>query len=168
MLDMINSRRSVRQWKNEPVSDSDIQKILEAAMNAPSAGNEQPWHFIVVKDKDLLVKASAINPYGGFVKNAPLAILVCGDTRLERFKGYWVQDCSLAVENMLLAAHALGLGAVWTSIYPIEERVSGCRKLFNLPEDVIPLTLIPIGYPLVTAGERKSRFDASRVRQNTW
>ena len=165
---MINSRRSVRQWKNEPVSDNDIQKILEAAMNAPSAGNEQPWHFIVVKDKDLLAKASGINPYGSFVKNAPVAILVCGEPQLERFKGYWVQDCSAAAENLLLAVHSLGLGAVWTSIYPIEERIKGCRQLFNLPEEIIPFTLIPAGYPLVAAGERKSRFDASRVRQNSW
>jgi len=168
MLEIINSRRSVRQWKNEQVSEEHIQKILEAAMNAPSAGNEQPWYFIVVKDKDLLVKASSINLYGSFVKNAPVAILICADLRLERFKGYWVQDCSAAAQNLLLAAHSLGLGAVWTSIYPIEDRIKGCRQLFNLPEEIIPLTLIPIGYPLTAAGERKSRFDVSRVRQNSW
>jgi nitroreductase len=168
MLDVINSRRSVRVWKSGSVPEVDIQKILEAAMNAPSAGNEQPWQFIVVTDKTMLIKASTFNPYGGFVKNAPVAILVCGDTRLERFKGYWVQDCSAAAENILLAAHALGLGAVWTSIFPMEDRMRGFTQLFNLPEEVIPFTLIPVGYPLASAKETKSRFDASRVRQNTW
>jgi nitroreductase len=168
VLDIINSRRSVRQWKSDRVPEEDIIRILEAAMNAPSAGNQRPWYFLVVTDRALLDAASAINPYGGFVKNAPVAILVCADVRLERFKGYWVQDCSAAVENMLLAAHALGFGAVWTSVYPIEERIAGFSRLFNLPPEVIPLTLVPLGYPLAEPRETKSRFDASRVRQNTW
>lgn len=168
MLEIFNTRRSIRQWKNEPVADEEIRRILEAGMNAPSAGNEQPWDFIVITDKDLLQKASSINPYGGFVKNAPAAILVCGDTRLERFQGYWPQDCSAASENILLAAHALGLGAVWTSVYPMEDRMRGFCRLFNLEPQVIPFSLIPLGYPLAAPKESKSRFDASRIHANKW
>ena len=168
MLNLIKSRRSVRQWKSDAVREEDVEKVLDAAMNAPSAGNEQPWQFVVVTDKAVLNKAAGLNPYGGFVKDAPVAILVCGDIRLEKFPGYWVQDCSAAVENMLLAAHALGLGAVWTSVYPIDDRIVGFRKLFNLPSEVIPFALIPLGYPRVKGRDASSRFNPSRVRKNIW
>jgi nitroreductase len=168
MLNIINSRRSVRVWTQQPVAEEDVHKIIEAGMNAPSAGNEQPWYFIVVNDREILAKASLLNPHGGFVKNAAVAILVCADLRLERFPGCWVQDCSAAAENMLLASHALGIGAVWTSVYPIEERMRGFSSLFNLPKEVIPFALIPLGYSARPIGEPKSRFNPSRILNNRW
>ena len=132
MLTLINSRQSVRAWKNKKVPAAAVKKILEAGMNAPSAGNQRPWHFVVVTGKELLEKISAIHPYGAFTRNAPCAILVCGDTGLEKYKGFWVQDCSAAMENMLLAAHALKLGGVWTGIYPLADRVKNFTRLFKL------------------------------------
>jgi nitroreductase len=141
--------------------------MLRAAMAAPSAGNQQPWHFVVVTDKALLAKVPEIHPHASMAPKAPLGVIVCGDPDLEKHKGYWVQDCSAAVENLLIAAHALGLGAVWTGIHPRDERAEGFRKLFHIPAHVVPLAFIPIGYP----AEEKlpaNRFQPSRVHDNTW
>ena len=168
MLNIINSRRSVRVWTQQPVAEEEVRKIIEAGMNAPSAGNEQPWYFIVVSDKEILGQASLLNSYGSFVKNAAVAILVCADLRLERFPGYWVQDCSAAAENMLLASHGLGIGAVWTSVYPVEERMRGFAGLMNLPKEIIPFALIPLGYSAHTIDTPKSRFNPSRILRNRW
>ena len=168
MLKIINSRASVRAWTDKKVPVSMIEKILEAGMNAPSAGNQQPWQFVVVTDKDLLEKMAAINPYGAFVGKAPCAILVCGDTKLEKFKGFWVQDCSAATENMLLAMHALKLGGVWTGIYPRTDRISNFTSLFKLPKGVEPLALLPFGYPAVPLKKRPSRYKNERVHFNSW
>ena len=101
------------------------------------------------------------------LKDAPLAIVVCGDERLERYKGFWVQDCSAATQNLLLAAHAVGLGAVWLGVYPVQQRVAKTQDLLGLPEGVIPLAIIAVGHP----AERKppaDRYDASRVHRNSW
>lgn len=167
ILEAINSRRSVRKYTDQDVSDEQMQQILEAAMMAPSAGNAQPWQFVVIRDKDTLAKIKEFNPYAAFAANAPVAVLACGDLSLEKFKGYWVQDCSAAVENLLLAAHGIGLGAVWTGIYPLEDRIAAASKLFGLPEHVIPLSLIVIGHP-VKQLESKSRFNPERVHKESW
>ena len=166
MSDVFN-RASIRRYKKEQVQDEKIRKILEAAMCAPSAGNEQPWHFIVCRDEQVIKALSESSPYSKMAKDAPLCIVVCGDLSLQRHEGYWVLDCSAAVENMLIEVSALGLGAVWLGIYPVQERVDYVRRQFNLPENVIPFALIPIGYP---AEDRKpaSRFNESRVRYDKW
>ncbi len=166
-LEAILTRRSVRRYTDQDVPEELIQKILAAAMSAPSAKNEQPWQFIVVRDQDLLDAASRISPYMPMVKDAPLAILVCGDLSMEQFPGFWVEDCSAAIQNMLLAAHALGLGAVWTGIYPKQEFVDGFKALFKLPEHIIPLGLVPLGYP-AHPYRRKDRFNADRIHYNGW
>jgi nitroreductase len=161
------ARRSIRAYTDEPVTDDQVRRLLEAAMAAPSAGNEQPWHFVVVRDAKLREQVPTIHPYSAMVRQAPVAILVCGDPTLEKHKGYWVQDCSAATENILVEGVQLGLGAVWLGIHPVAERVEAFRRLFGLPEHVIPLALIAVGHP---AEEKPpaDRFDAARVHDDHW
>ena len=147
-LDCIMTRTSIRKYTEESVSKSDLETMLRAGMAAPTAVNLQPWHFVAITDKTKLKELGG--PRGGMVASAPLAIAVCGN--MEKAlkgagQGFWVQDCSAATENILLAAHALGLGAVWTGVYPIEERVAEVSKILKLPETIIPLCIIVIGHP---------------------
>ena len=137
-------------------------------MAAPSARNEQPWHFIVVKDREKLAKIPEVSPHAQMARQAALAIIVCGDTEgLPRGSEYVVQDCCNAAMNILLAAHALGLGAVWTGVYPNGERVEGIRKLFCIPQGVIPLCIIPIGHPSGRPQEHE-RGKSGRIHAETW
>lgn len=166
-MDTILSRRSIRKYTSQPVSEEIIKELLEAAMSAPSAGNQQPWHFVVINDRHVLDDVPTVHPYSQMMKEASAAILVCADLQLDKHKGYWVQDCSAATENILIAAQAKGLGAVWLGVYPREDRVNGLKKLLNIPENVIPLSLIPVGHP----AEHKppaNRFNSSRVHYNSW
>lgn len=167
LLEAIHTRRSVRKFKPEPVSEDLITELLKAAMTAPSAGNQQPWHFIVITDRDILDKVPSIHPFASMSRQAQAAILVCGDPSLEKYAGFWVQDCSAAIQNLLLAARGLGLGAVWTGIHPVVERVAAFRVLFGLPEEIIPLAFIPVGY---TDQPQNSldRFRPERVRRDKW
>ncbi|NDV24182.1 nitroreductase family protein [Desulfovibrio sp. JC022] len=167
VFEAIHSRRSVRKYEDKPVSEEIIKEILSAAMMAPSAGNAQPWQFVVVDDREKLETISAINQYAAMAKNAPMGILVCGDLSLEKYPGYWSQDCAAAMQNLLLAAHAKGLGAVWTGIHPEKERVEGFKKLFNLPEQVIPLGFAVMGWSKQES-KRKDRYKEERVRRNSW
>ncbi len=166
-LQAILTRRSVRAFTAQPVSPERITQLLEAAMQAPSACNQQPWQFIVITDRKTLDELPAIHPHAEMSRQAALAIIVCGDLSLETCKGYWAQDCSAATQNLLLAAHALGLGAVWTGIYPVEDRVAAFRKRFGLPDHVIPLCLVPIGYPAEPV-EPVSRYKPERIHANGW
>ena len=166
-LKAIFTRRSIRKYTNEPVPDPIIMELLAAAMAAPSAGNEQPWHFIVINDRQILNEIPKFHPYSQMLKEASVAILVCGDVMLEKYTGYWVQDCSAATENILIAVQAKRLGAVWLGIYPIAERVTGMRELLGLPEHVIPFSLVPIGYPAEDKPPA-DRFDEARVHYNKW
>ena len=166
-MDAILSRRSIRRYTAQPVPDDVVEELLQAGMSAPSAGNEQPWHFVVLTDRRILDEIPTFHPYSRMLEGAPLAILVCGDVQLQKYEGYWVQDCSAATENILIAVHAKGLGAVWLGVYPIEERVVGMRKLLGIPDHVIPFSLISIGYP-AEQKPRADRYDRSRVRHNRW
>ena len=166
-MDAILSRRSIRRYTTQSVSDEVIKELLEAAMSAPSAGNEQPWHFSVINERQILNKIPEIHPHSGMLRDAPVAILVCGDETLQKYQGYWVQDCSAATENILIAAQAKGLGGVWLGVYPIADRVTGIRKLLGIPEHVIPFSLISIGYP-AEQKPRSDRYDASRIHHNKW
>lgn len=167
VITAIKTRRSVRKYTAEPVSDADLHQILACGMQAPSACNQQPWRFVVIRDKALLAKAGDINPYAKQAKNAPLAILVCGDMTLDKCEGYWVQDCSNCAMNMLLAAHALGLGAVWTGIHPLPDREQGFRALCGLPPEVNPLALLVLGHP-AEHPQPEDRFKADRISQDHW
>lgn len=166
-LEAILTRRSIRKYENKPVPPETIDKLLEAAMVAPSSMNLQPWRFVVISDRAILDKIPEIHPHAKMLKEAPLAILVCADTNAQDMEGYWVQDCSAATQNILLAAHALGLGAVWLGIFPRTERMEGIIGLTGLPDDIKPVTLISIGYP----GEVKSpsdRYNSTFVHYNNW
>ncbi len=124
-------------------------------------------NLVVIKDRGILDEIPKYHPYSQMLKNAPMAILVCGDEQLQKYKGYWVQDCSAATENILIAAQAKGLGAVWLGVYPTEDRVIAIRKLLGIPEHVIPFSLISIGYP-AEQKPRSDRYDASRIHRNKW
>jgi len=166
-MDAILTRRSIRKYLPEPVSREMIEDILKAGMSAPSAGDEQPWHFIIIDRRDLLEKISEMHPYAKMLKNAPAALLICADLNTPKFRDFWVQDCSAASENMLLAAHALGLGAVWIGVYPAEKLVNGIRELFEVPEHVIPFSAIAIGHPAEEKPGR-ARYEVSRIHDNSW
>ena len=146
----IMTRTSVRKYTNEPVSKADIETMLRAGMAAPTAVNKQPWHFVVVTDREQLNALAAANRGTGMAAKAPLAIVVCGDMQKTLpgiGQGFWVQDCSAATENILLAANALGLGGVWTGLYPNEERANAVRDVVKAPEHIVPLCVIVIGHP---------------------
>ncbi len=167
VFDAIQHRRSIRKFSDLEVSEDALDRILDAAMMAPSAGNAQPWQFVVIRDRNTLEAAGAINPYAAMAKRAPVSILVCGDLSLEKFQGFWVQDCSAAIQNMLLTAHAMGLGSVWTGIYPLEDRVRGFQSLVGLPEHVVPLGLLVIGHPAENPTSER-RYRADRVHRERW
>ena len=164
-LEAIFTRRSIRAYTSEPVSEEDVKIILEAAMNAPSANNRQPWHFIVVDDRSKLDAIMEVHPYSKMLAQAPLAIVVCGDTKVS--SSYWQQDCSAATENLLLAARALGLGTVWLGVYPREDRVNGISRIFQLPAHVKPLAVVAVGHPAEEKG-RVDRWQEERVHRNQW
>ena len=166
-METILTRRSVRKYNKKPLSDQIVKELLEAAMSAPSAGNQQPWHFIVINDPEILGKIPTFHNHAKMLKDASVAILVCGDLDLEKHKGMWMQDCSAATQNILLAARAKGLGAVWLGIYPREERVKGMKELTNLPENVLPFSLISIGHS-AEKQEKVDRYNTSRIHHNKW
>jgi nitroreductase len=164
-VETIFSRRSIRKYTKEPVSEGDIKTLLEAAMAAPSASNRKPWHFVVVTENETLDRLADAHSYGKMLHDAPLCVSVCGDTKVsERF---WVQDCSAATENLLLAATSLGLGAVWLGVYPSEDRVRDVSRILGIPESFVPLNLISVGHP-AEEKERRTQYDEARVHGGRW
>lgn len=163
----IMTRSSVRSYTSKPVEKETVDSLLRAGMAAPTAGNRQPWEFIVVDDMDILQGFTEIIPGTHMATKAPLAIVVAGTPSKALMPEYWVQDCSAASENILLAAHAMGLGAVWCGAYPNNEqnRVDKVSKLLSLPEGTIALNIIVIGYP---DGEPviKDKWNSSKVHYN--
>ena len=166
-LECIRTRRSIREYQDKPVSDELVREVIGAAMMAPSAGNVRPWQFIVLTDPEVLQKAAAIHPHGAMCVKAPVSVMVCGDLSLEKYPGNWLADCSAATQNLLLAAHAKGLGTVWTGLYPEQDRIDGFRQLLGLPENVVPLVLVPMGYP-AQGGGPADRFDEEKIHLNQW
>jgi nitroreductase len=169
-LEAIQTRRSVRKYEKSEINDEIVEKLLSAAMSAPSAVNQQPWEFIVIKDREMLDAIPTFSKFARMAAHAPLGILVCGDTRNLISPGFWVQDCSAATQNLLIAAHALGLGAVWTGVYPmdpVDGRVTGFTKHCQLPEGVVPLAFVVLGYPAETP-PKQNRFDPRRIHANVW
>jgi nitroreductase len=167
VLGTILSRRSIRKYTAEPVAPAQIETILRAAMAAPSAGNQQSWRFVVLTERDRLDETATTTPYGAILLDAPLAIVVCADTRALKHEVMWQQDCSAAVENALLAAHALGLGAVWLGFWPKAERVKPLKDVLGLPEGIEPLAVLAIGHPSETKPPA-DRYDAAKVRYERW
>ena len=150
IIENIMTRTSIRQFTDQTIPADTIETLLRAGMAAPTAVNKQPWHFVVITDREKLNALAVANPNAGMAQKAPLSIVVCGDMKktLEGpARAFWVQDCSAATENILLAAHGLGLGAVWTGLYPNEDRAKAVSELLKLPETIIPLCAIVIGHP---------------------
>lgn len=166
-MNVILKRKSIRKYKDIEVSNEIVEELLRSAMAAPSAGNQQPWEFIVLRDKEIMKKITEFHPYSKMLLNTDTAIVVCGDESKEKFKGYWVQDCSAACENILLTAEDKGLGAVWLGVYPLEDRISPLKELLNLPESVIPLSIIPVGYP-DEQRQPEDRYNTARIHYDRW
>ena len=166
-MDIIFKRRSIRRYTNQEISEAMTEKIIRAGMAAPSAHNEQPWQFIVLKDKSLLSDITKFHPYSKMLTEANCAIVVCSDLSNEKIKKFWVQDCSAATQNMLLMATELGLGSVWLGVYPNDDIVTQMKELLNLPEHIIPFSIVSLGYPAETK-EPIDRFDKTKVHMNKW
>ena len=164
----ILTRASVRTYLDKPVDSAKIERLLRAGMAAPSAADKRPWHFVVVTDRELLDGLAKANPNAGFAKKAPLDIVVCGDmnkTLQGGGKDFWIQDVSAVSENILLAAHAMGLGAVWTGTYPAPDRCKAVAEVLGLPENIVPFNTIVIGYP-ASQVKPKDKWDERNVTYN--
>ncbi|MDR1181397.1 MAG: nitroreductase family protein [Bacteroidales bacterium] len=165
VLSVINNRKSVRDFiPTKPVSKEDIESIVKAGMAAPSGKDIRPWEIVVIEDRAVLDAMAAQLPHAKMLAQSPLAMVVCGDTSQS---SYWYLDCSAVTENILLAVEALELGAVWTAAYPYEDRMNAVIQSINLPEHILPLCVIPMGYP---KGEQKvkDKYDESKIHHNKW
>lgn len=164
-LQTISQRTSVRQYvKGKQVEQEKVEKMLRAAMAAPSGMDCRPWEFVVVNERAALDSLAAALPYAKMLSHAPMALVVAGDTTKSE---YWYLDCSAAAQNILLAAKSLDLGAVWTAAYPYEERMQSVRQCLQLPAQVKPLCVIPVGYPDGVFSP-KDKWDETRVHYNKW
>lgn len=169
IIENIMTRTSIREFTSQPVAKDTLDILVKAGMAAPSAMNKQPWAFVIVTEKEVLDSLNAKHPYAN-LKTATAAIIVCGnmDKTIEGAgREYWVQDCSAATENILLAAHGLGLGAVWCGVYPVEERISDVSGVLQLPETIIPLNIITMGYPAENP-QPKDKFNADNIHFQKW
>ncbi len=163
------SRRSIRAYQPEDVPESTVRDLLEAAMAAPSAVAKDPWAFVVVRNRNMLSRIAEGLPNGKMLADAPLGVVVCGDLRRahDGQLSYLLQDCSAAIENLLLAAGTLGLGACWLGVHPREERITHIRSLLNVPQAVIPIAAIAIGRP-AESQEPRTRYREDAVHRETW
>lgn len=164
VLTNIFARKSVRNYLDKGVEDEKITTLLKAGMAAPSGKDTRPWEFVVVKDRASLDSMAAALPYAKMLTDSRVAIVVCGDSARS---SYWYLDCSAATQNILLAAEALGLGAVWTAAYPYEDRMNVVRKYTGVPENIFPLCIIPIGYPEGVQSP-KDKFDETRIHYDKY
>ena len=159
MLDLIKKRRSIRNYTDQAVSDSDVKQLLEAAMAAPSADNLQPWEFIVVRDEQLRQRLSETHPWSDMCRGAPVVFAVCAH---ERRSSHWVEDASAATENLLLAAAGRDLGAVWVGIYPNTGYERSVRQVLDIPSGLRVLCLVPVGYP-ASSKPPHSKYNESKI-----
>lgn len=166
-LEAIFTRRSIRTFAEQAVSDEHIETLLRAGMAAPSAGNQQAWEFVVIDDRAVLEAIPRVHPYAQMCAQAPLTLAVCAEPSREKYAGFWIQDCSAATQNILLAAHALGLGAVWLGIAAGGERARAVAQLLKLPDGIEPLALIAVGHPSESK-EPEDRFDPHKTHHNQW
>ena len=167
-LKAIMSRRSIRKFKDTPVSNDQIKVILESALQAPSAGDGRPWHFIVINDRQKLnAIADKVDGGNAMFKEAQVAILIVADPEIEGFPGFYPQDCSCAAQNLQLATHELGLGTVWIALWSVKPRLDGLKQIINIPENLVPFAIFPIGVPNEELGE-DYRYDESKIHYNNW
>jgi len=167
VLQAIFTRRSIRKFTGEPVSDEDMQTLLKAGFSAPSAHNYQPWHFVVVKNPSALEQIAAKHPYAKMLPQAGCCIIVCGDEEKQNMKGLLIEDCSAAIQNILLAAHGIGLGAVWCGLYPIPQLTKVVAETINLPEKIEPIGMVVVGHK-VEERPSEDRYDQTKVHYDQW
>jgi nitroreductase len=166
-LKNIKTRRSIRKYQNRNISEETIKELITCSMYAPSAFDYQPWHFIDINKKEIFNDILKVVTHAEMIKEASNAIIICGDKKLEENEGLLIQDISAATENLLLAAHSSGLGAVWVGIYPFDKIMIGIKNLFRIPEEIIPISMIVIGYP-AEKPEQPERYRKDRIHRNTW
>lgn len=166
-MDTIFKRRSIRQYTDENITSEQLELLLRAGMAAPSAHNKQPWEFIVVNERENLNYLADNHPYAKMLKKAPLCIIVCGNKEKQPLEGFYVQDCSAAIQNILLQAQDMGLGSVWIGLHPYEELMNVIRNKFNVPENVVPIAMISIGHP---AEEKReiTRYKEEMIHMNRY
>jgi nitroreductase len=167
LFEALLTRRSIRQYTDFEIEEGKIDAVLKAAMYAPSAMNYQSWEFIVIDNRKALLDIHKIITHAEMLKQAKLGILICGDLSKEKYIEYNVQNCSAATQNILLAAHGLGLGAVWIAVYPNEDVMTGMKKLFNLPDHIVPVALVSLGYP-AEEKQAEERFLRNKIHLNKW
>ncbi len=165
-IQAILTRRSIRQYTTEPVSDDAVTELLKAAMSAPTAAGGV-WHFVVIRDRKVLDAVPTFHPHCEMLRHAAVAIAVCADTAKEALKGRWPLDCAAATENILIAANALGLGACWVGIYPVDERIRKLRELLSMPEQVTPLCMVSLGHP-AEEKDPPARFKREHIHRERW
>jgi len=166
-IEAITTRRSIRKYNEDRVPDEIVRELLTAAMSGPSAGNQQPWQFVAVTDRERLDALAEIRPYRAMLSTAPLVVIICGDMQRSKLGEYWVVDCSIATQNLLLAAHARGLGAVWLGCHYMAERADPVREKLGLPPHIMPFAVVSIGYPAQQL-PAVERYQAERVHADQW
>lgn len=167
ILEAILSRRSIRKYSGEPVSDQELETVLRAGFHAPSAHNIQPWEFIVIKDKNKHKSIAELHTYAKMLPQADVCIIVCGDKNKQSMTGFIIEDCSAAIQNILLAAHGIGLGAVWCGLYPVTHLTKGIKKICSLPSNIIPIGMVVLGHK---GEERKQvdKYNAEKIHYEEW
>ena len=167
-IEAMLTRRSIRKYTETGISEHDLETMLDCAMSAPTAFNQQSWRFVVVRDQAVRSRLSVASKWAGMLESAPTVIVVCGDTRAERHEGaYWVQDATAALENVLIAANAIGLGAVWVGVHPWDDRIAAVKLALGLPDGIEPLGMVGIGHPLESKPPA-GRLDWGKVHFDRW
>ncbi|MDD3398412.1 MAG: nitroreductase family protein [Candidatus Methanomethylophilaceae archaeon] len=161
------NRRSIRKYSSEPLDEEMLVEILRAGMAAPSAHNQRPWHFVVIDDRSKLDAIMVVHPHSQMLREAPMAILVCGVPSKSKVPEYLPQDCSAAVMSMLIRITELGLGGVWLGVHPNPDRENGIRSVVSLPDGVVPFAIISVGHPDAEKGP-SGRYDEDRVHRTNW
>lgn len=167
ILEAINSRRSVRKFTGEAINEQDIKTILQAGFQAPSAHNLEPREFVVVRDIKIIEEIAQFHKYAKMLPQAGCGIIICGDNTKQDVPGFIISDCSASIQNMLLAAHGLGLGAVWCGIYPREHLIKGMVDVLNLPEHIIPVGMVVVGVKTETPSP-VDRYNEEKIHYNRW
>lgn len=167
ILNSILERRSIRAYTDKDISEETMNKLLKAAMYAPTARNFQEWRFIVVKKPENLAKIEKVQPYNKLLEQANAAVIVCAHLETDLHKRFFQQDCGASIQNLMLAAHGLGIGSCWLGVYPIPELTEGITKEFDLPKDVLPIGVIALGYPAEEKADPQ-RFDPSKIHYEKW
>jgi nitroreductase len=166
-LKAILTRRSIRKYSTKNIPEEYYEVMLKAAMHAPSGRNRQPWHFILVTDRQLLSRIAASCQSWHMLVHAASAIVVCGDLEIEDSESFILQDCSAATQNILLAAHELGLGSVWLGVHPREDRLNPIKEILHIPDHIVPVSMVSIGSPNEDR-EAQDRYNLDRIHQDRW